>query len=171
MSFELTPANVSTSSHHKFSTKLTIFVARKFRCQRRRFCGSVWGDLATTITLILCFPAVESRVSIIWLKCTGLRNKTLFKYICSKKNSLIKPLGLNTRSIIRFWDQCPKPQVHLGMHWEVPCRRMEMLFLWKGKPSSCHVQGGAAEPCRTQWRLFVYTSRREGNIFVLSELC
>lgn len=171
MSFELTPTNVSTSSHHKFSTKLTIFVARKFRCQRRRFCGSVWGDLATTITLILCFPAVESRVSIIWLKCTGLRNKTLFTYICSKKNSLIKPLGLNTRSIIRFWDQCPKPQVHLGMHWEAPCRRMEMLFLWKGKPSSCHVQGGAAEPCRTQWRLFVYTSRREGNIFVLSELC
>lgn len=88
--------------HQEFFTKMMIFIARKFRYQSRRFCGSVWEDLATTITLILCFPAVESRASIVWLKFTGLRNKTLFKYICSKKNSLIMHLGVNTRPAISF---------------------------------------------------------------------
>lgn len=58
------------------------------------FVGQCEGILQTTITLILYFPAVETRVSIVWLKCKGLRNKTLFKYICRKKNSLIMHLGV-----------------------------------------------------------------------------
>lgn len=86
---EFWTANVSTSSHHEFFMRLPIFITRKFRYQRRRFCGSAQEYLATTITPILCFPTMQNWPAIQGQLCRTEEHRVQKwpSSICSEKSS------------------------------------------------------------------------------------